>query len=162
MLFRSTDNWQAYLSYSFMDARITEFSGNDAAILAQDPATLDAAGRENYKNVRRFHNAPLQMSAPHLANVWTRYDFPRGRLKGLYVGGGANFVCDQTLLPDSPASARQTYTLLSAVVGYAWRWSERRMGVDLMGKNIADERYRPSQSSRSRPREFSLSLSMKY
>lgn len=156
------ENWQVYLSYSYMDARITEFSGDDAAILARDPSALDAAGRENYKNVRRFHNAPLQMSAPHLANVWTRYDFTRGRLRGLYVAGGTNFVYEQTLLPDSPASARQTYALLSAKIGCSWRWRERRMSADLMGKNLADEHYRPSQSSRSRPREFSASLSMKY
>jgi iron complex outermembrane receptor protein len=35
-----TDNWQLYLSYSYMDARITEFSGRDHAILAQDPGLL--------------------------------------------------------------------------------------------------------------------------
>jgi len=32
----ATENWQTYLSYSYMDARITEFSGHDAEILAQD------------------------------------------------------------------------------------------------------------------------------
>jgi iron complex outermembrane receptor protein len=95
-------NWQAYLSYSYMDARITEFSGNDAAILAQDPATLDPAGQANYKNVLRYHNAPLQMSAPHLLNLWTRYSFTAGWIRGLYVGGGFNLVCDQTLTPGHP------------------------------------------------------------
>lgn len=157
-----TENWQAYLSYSYMDARITEFSGNDAAILAQNPATLDAAGQENYRNVLRFHNARLQMSAPQLANVWTRYDFTRGPLRGVYVGGGLNLVFDQTLLPDSPASSRQTYALISAKVGYSWLWRERRMNADLMAKNLADESYRPSQSSRSRPRELVATLSIKY
>jgi iron complex outermembrane receptor protein len=151
-----SDNWQLYVSYSRMKARITEFSGNDAAILAQDPATLDASGRTNYKNVLRFHNAPLQMSAPHLVNLWTRYDFTRPGLHGLYLVGGANFVRDQTLLPDGPASSRQTYTLINAGIGYAWRWSGRRMSVDLMGKNLRDEKYRPSQSTRGRPREFQL------
>ena len=100
----ATNTWQVYLSYSYMDARITEFSGNDAAVLAQDPATLDAAGQANYKNVLRFHNAPLQMSAPHLANLWTRYGLTQWRLLGLYIGGEINFVYDQTLLPDTPNS----------------------------------------------------------
>jgi iron complex outermembrane receptor protein len=63
----ATTNWQLYLSYSYMDARITEFTGNDAAIGAQDPATLDAAGQTNYKNANRYRNAPLQMSAPSSA-----------------------------------------------------------------------------------------------
>jgi len=157
-----TDNWQLYLSYSYMDARITEFSGNDAAILAQDPATLDAAGQANYKNVSLLHNAPLQMSAPHLANFWTRYNFTQNGLQGLYLAGGLNFVYDQTLLPDGPESSHQTYTLFNATVGYAWTWRGQRMSLDLMGKNLADEHYRPSQSSRGRPREFLLTFTARF
>jgi iron complex outermembrane receptor protein len=154
----ATDNWQIYSSYSYMDARIIEFSGNDAAILAQDPSTLDAAGQSNYKNVKRFHNAPLQMSAPHLANLWTRYNLTRWRLRGLYIAGGFNFVYDQTLLPDTPTSSHQTYTLANAMVGYGRAWRGHRMDVHLMGKNLTDEHYRPSQSSRGRPREILLTL----
>ncbi|MBD9363445.1 TonB-dependent siderophore receptor [Methylomonas fluvii] len=157
-----TDEWQLYLSYSYMDARITEFSGRDDAILAQDPGTLDAAGLANYKNVNRFHNAPLQMSAPHLANLWTRYDFSVEALRGLHLGGGVNLVFDQTLLPDSPASSRQTYALLNALIGYTWEVGGHSMSVDLMGKNLLDEQYRPSQSSRSRPRELMVNFSVKF
>jgi len=157
-----TKNWQVYLSYSYMDARITEFSGHDAAILAEDPATLDAAGRANYKNVKRFHNAPLQMSAPHLANLWTRYDLTHGPFKGAYFGGGINFVYDQTLLPDTPAWAYQTYTLVNAMVGYSWTWRRCQLSLDLMGKNLTDEYYRPSQSTRCRPREFLVTLTAKF
>ncbi len=157
-----TPNWQLYMSYSLMKARITEFSGNDAAILAQDPALLDAAGQANYKNVLRYHNAPLQMSAPRLANLWTRYNFTQDGLRGLYVGGGVNFVSDQTLLPDSPASSRQTYTLVNAMLGYGWTRGDRRMNVALTGKNLTDQSYRPSQSTRSRPREFLLTFTTSF
>lgn len=149
-----TENWQIYLSYSYMDARITEFSGNDAAILAQDPSTLDAAGQANYKNVFLLHDARLQMSAPHMANVWTRYDFANGG----YLGGGFNLVRDQTLLPDAPPSLRQSYALVNALGGYAWTRGGRRFSVELMGKNLANEHYRPSQSTRSRPRELLLTF----
>lgn len=157
-----TDNWQLYLSYSYMDARITEFSGNDAAILAQDPATLDPAEQENYKNVKLLHNAPLQMSAPHLANFWTRYNFTQNGLEGLYLAGGFNFVYDQTLLPDGPESSHQTYTLFNSTVGYGWTWSGWRMSLELMGKNITNEHYRPSQSTRGRPREFLLTFTARF
>jgi iron complex outermembrane receptor protein len=156
------DNWQLYLSYSYMKAQITEFSGNDDAILAQDWTTLDAAGQANYRIVNLFHNGPLQMSAPHLANLWTRYNFTGNGLDGLYIGGGVNFVYDQTILPDTPESAYQTYTLLNALVGYSWMWRGHRMDLDLMGKNLADEYYRPSQSSRCRPREFLLTLTAEF
>lgn len=158
-----TDDWQLYLSYSYMDAKITEFSGNDAAILAQDPSMLKtAADISNYRNVLRFHNAPLQMSAPHIANLWTRYDFGSEQLRGLHIGGGVNFVYNQTLLPDTPESAHQTYALLNALVGYTWEVGGHQLNVDLMGKNLLDEQYRPSQSSRSRPREFMATFSVRF
>jgi iron complex outermembrane receptor protein len=157
-----TDNWQLYLSYSYMDARITEFSGNDAVILTQDPSALDTAGQANYKTASLLHNAPLQMSAPHLANLWTRYNFTKASLRGLYVAGGVNFVYDQTILPDGPEFSHQTYTLLSALVGYSWLWHSRRLRVDFMGKNIANEHYRPSQSTRGRPCEFLLTFTARF
>jgi iron complex outermembrane receptor protein len=156
-----TPSWQVYASYGYMDARIVEFSGHDAAILAQDPALLDAAQRANYKNVKRFHGAPLQMSAPHLANLWSRYDVSRGNLLGLFFAGGISLVYDQTLLPDTPQSAHQTYTLLGATVGYSRELRGLRIILDLTGKNLADQRYRPSQSTRSRPREFLLTGTLK-
>lgn len=151
-------NWQVYASYSYIDARIVEVTGNDAAILAQDPATLDAAGQINYKNVSLLHDARLQMSAPHLANLWTRYDCASGNLAGAYVGGGVNIVRDQTLLPDGPPSSRQSYTLFNALAGYSWLSGGRRFSLELVGKNLGGATYRPSQSTRSRPREVLLTL----
>ena len=146
--------WQVYMAYSRIDARIVEYSGNDAALLARDPATLSAAERINFKNAHLLHDARLQMSAPHLFNLWARRDFAGG----LYLAGGAHVVRDQTLLPDSPASSRQSYALVDALAGYAWSAGGRRTSVELSGKNLLDENYRPSQSTRSRPREFLLTF----
>jgi iron complex outermembrane receptor protein len=150
--------WQVYLSYSYMKARIVEVTGNDAAILAQDPASLDAAGQLNYKNVSLLHDARLAMSAPHLANLWTRYDFSSSGVEGAYLGGGFNIVRDQTLLPDGPPSSRQSYTLLNALAGYSWLSGGRHMSLELAGKNLGGATYRPSQSTRSRPREVLFTL----
>jgi iron complex outermembrane receptor protein len=154
----ASPRWQVYVSYAYTHARITEFSGNDAALLAQDPATLDQAGRVNYKNASLLHGARLQMSAPHVANLWTRYDFTGRGLGGLFAAGGANIVRDQTLLPDGPAASRQSYTLVNAMAGYSWRSGGRRITVDLTGKNLTAAQYRPSQSTRARPRELLLSV----
>ena len=153
----ASPRWQLYASYAYTHARITEFSGNDAAVLAQDPATLDPAGRVNYKNVLLLHGARLQMSAPHVANLWTRYDFSGRGASGLFVAGGVNLVRDQTLLPDGPASSRQSYTLLNAMAGWSWLSGGRRITLDLSGKNLGGAHYRPSQSTRARPRELLLS-----
>lgn len=144
------ERWQVYLSYSRMDARIVEVTGRDAALLAQDPATLDAAGRINYKAAYLLHGARLQMSAPHLANVWARHDFAGGA----YVAGGVNLVRDQTLLPDGPPESRQNYTLVSALAGWRWQHGTRRTSVEVAGRNLTGAQYRPSQSTRARPREL--------
>jgi iron complex outermembrane receptor protein len=152
------DRWQLYFSYSYLHARIVEVTGNDAALLAQDPGTLDAAGQLNYKTAFLLHGAPLQMSAPHLANLWVRHDFS-GALQGAYVAGGVNVVRDQTLLPDGPPSNRQSYTLLSALAGWTWqRERGQRIGLEIAGRNLTNERYRPSQSTRARPRELLIAL----
>jgi iron complex outermembrane receptor protein len=153
-----TPHWQVYVSYSHMNARIVEVTGSDAAVLAQDPATLDAAGRLNYKNVSLLHGARLPMSAPNLANLWTRYDFASGALSGVYLAGGLNLVRDQTLLADGPPSSRQSYTLFRALAGYGWLWGGQRLSVELAGNNLGGATYRPSQSTRSRPREVLLTL----
>jgi iron complex outermembrane receptor protein len=148
------DPWQVYLSYSYDDAKIVEYSGHDQSILAAGPAT------PGYREVALFHNAPLQMSAPHLANAWTRYNVMRGTLRGLYVAGGANLVFNQALLPDTPPEYRQTYALYNVTIGYSprLRWPRLPLTVEIMGKNLADEHYRPSQSTRSRPREILLGI----
>ena len=158
----ATNNWQLYVSYSYMDAHITQFSGTDEAILAQNLNTLDEAEQTNYKNVKRFHNAPLQMSAPHLTNLWMRYNFTLSKLKGIYIAGGYNYIFDQTLLPDSPISSHQTYILVNATLGYSWGWHNMHFGADIMGKNLANVHYRPSQSTRGRPREFLVTLSANF
>jgi iron complex outermembrane receptor protein len=150
--------WQVYLSYSRMNARIVEVTGDDRAVLAQDPATLDAAGLINFKNVSLLHDARLQMSAPQLVNLWTRYDVVSGSAAGVYLAGGINRVHDQTLLPDGPASSRQSYTLVQALAGYSWLAGGRRISLELAGKNLGGATYRPSQSTRARPREVLLTL----
>ena len=45
-------------------------------------------------------------------------------------------------------------------VGYetAWTGSGRRYSAELMGKNLLGETYKPSQNTRSRPREFMLAF----
>jgi iron complex outermembrane receptor protein len=152
------DSWQIYLSYSYNDAKILEYSGNDAAILAAGPSA------PGYKEVALFHHAPLQMSAPHLANIWTRYDLTRGPLRGAYVGGGANLVFDQTILSDTPSQFNQTYALYNVMLGYTARapGSALSFTFEFFGKNLANAHYRPSQSTRSRPRELGGMLTVRY
>ncbi len=151
------DHWQSLLSYSYNNARIVEFSGHDTQVLAGDRSA------PGYKEAFRYHGAPLQMSAPHLFNLWSRYDFLTGYLAGMYLAAGVHLVLDQALLPDTPAEYRQSYALFNTLLGYTWNLAGRlRLISELYGKNLTDQRYRPSQSTRSRPAEAGLAVTLKY
>jgi iron complex outermembrane receptor protein len=63
-------NWNVVLNYAF----------NEAAITDAGKADLDIKGRQK-------PNAPK-----HQGNVWTKYNFLGGALKGLGISMGANFV----------------------------------------------------------------------
>jgi iron complex outermembrane receptor protein len=103
------------------------------------------------------------MSAPHLANLWTRYELTRWRLRGLYAAAGVNLVVDQALLPDTPSAYNQTYALVNALAGYGWTVrSDLPVSAEIYGKNLTNREYRPSQSTRSRPIEIGVALTVRY
>jgi iron complex outermembrane receptor protein len=95
--------------------------------------------------------------------VWSRYDISGGPLDGLHVAGGTNLVFEQQLLPATPAKYRQTYALFNGQLGYAWDVQAGfALLAELYGKNLTNREYRPSQSSRSRPRELGVAFTVKY
>lgn len=69
---------------------------------------------------------------------------------------------DPALLSDNPPSSRQTHTPVNAKAGDEWSWQSRRLNLNLMGKNLTNEHCRPSQSTRSRPRKYLLTLSARF
>ncbi|HEX9781947.1 MAG TPA: hypothetical protein VGA56_04340 [Opitutaceae bacterium] len=95
-------------------------------------------------------------------NLWTRYNFTSGPLKGLFVGGGANFIRKMTIFPQMDPRFRQTYTLWNAIVGYSTTIGDRPVTFTLNGKNLTDEEYLPSQNTTERPREFVFSVTTKF
>ena len=70
------------------------------------------------------------------------------------------------LRPDPPAGhaqfAHQTYALFNAMLGRTWIRRSYAVDLRLTGKNLADEHYRPSQSTRGRPREILLTLGARF
>jgi iron complex outermembrane receptor protein len=162
-----TDHWQIYASASFMDAKIVYVANaaEDARMLAINTyagyLALNAADRELWKNVWRFHDKPLQMTAPETYNLWTKYTFT-GAMKGFFVGGGANFVRDQTIFPETEVRNHQTYTLWNCLVGYSTKVLGYQTTFTLTGKNLTNEEYLPSQNTQSRPREFLFSVTTRF
>jgi len=106
-------------------------------------------------------------------NVFTRYEFPRGALKGVYVGGGANwrdrtFRGNGTPVQGSPVEAlwSPSYTLISVLAGYRTKILNRPTTFALNVDNVQDTDYYVSATlntgSWGAPRSFRFSTSMDF
>jgi iron complex outermembrane receptor protein len=134
-----TDGWQVYLSYSQIDART----------VGVPPALAQAL------------NKKIENSAEHLFNVWTRYGFARGALKGLWVGGGANYTGEKKLSIANPDLFFPAVTLWDATVGYDWKVGRAAWSSTLTWKNITDETHLTGLIGRGLPERAWLSFSVK-
>ena len=106
-------------------------------------------------------------------NVFTRYEFPRGALKGVYVGGGANwrdrtFRGNGTPVQGSPVEAlwSPSYTLISVLAGYRTKILNRPTTFALNVDNVQDTDYYVSATlntgSWGAPRSFRFSTSIDF
>lgn len=107
------------------------------------------------------------------ANIFTRYDFKRGPLKGLYLGGGANwrgrtFRGNADLNQDGFAENlwSPSYTLFSLLAGYQTRILNHRTVVALNVDNLFDRDYYRSGATNSGswgdPRSFRLNVTTEF
>jgi len=80
--------------------------------------------------------------------VFTRYDFTQGSLKGIYIGGGANwrrttFRGNAVLTQGSSAQAlwSPSYTVVNLLAGYNTKLFQRRVSFSLNIDNALNESY---------------------
>lgn len=108
-----------------------------------------------------FANSPQNS-----ANGWARYSFTNGVLKGLFFGGGFQYVdtryfsnkkVNVTNVPQMPS-----YTVFDALAGYRYR----QYSLQVNGNNLADKRYALSGIANSytpgMPRNFLVTLSYSF
>ena len=132
------NNWQLYASYSHNDAKVK----NDE----------QAPGRVGLR---------LQNSIPDAVNLWTRYNFTKGALENVFIGGGFNYIGGQVFIDDNPAARdypTYTYTLISAMAGYNFHAAGHPMTLTLNGSNLANKFYRTASQGNGRPRQIQLTL----
>jgi iron complex outermembrane receptor protein len=91
--------------------------------------TQDVAGFAG----RQLPNAPR-----HDANVWMRYRFGSGSLRGLMTAGGVVHVSDRFLARDN-LTVVPAYTRLDASASYPL--ASGRLTVGLVAQNLTDRRY---------------------
>jgi iron complex outermembrane receptor protein len=97
-----------------------------------------------------------------MANLWTRYDFTSDAFKGLWVGGGINYVGISAGGPRNKAYYLPAYTLYNTAAGIDWMWNRHKMSTTLNFKNMGNASYKPSPNSVGEPRRFLLSTSMHF
>lgn len=103
------------------------------------------------------------------ANLFTRYEFSRGPLKGFSIGGGSNFRTktfrgNVDLNQDGVAEAlwSPSYTLVSLLCGYRTRIANRPTSIGLNIDNLLDKDYYRANTNTSGswgdPRSYRLTI----
>jgi iron complex outermembrane receptor protein len=134
------DNWQVYLSGAMNDVRVKRVPRGMEAYLGSHPeATVKA-----------------------LFNLWTRYSFTTGDLKGLWIGGGFNHTGRKAQRVNNPKLFLPAETLWNSAVGYDWKWENRPITAAINWQNMEDIEYFPANQQRGLPGRAVLSLTMKY
>jgi iron complex outermembrane receptor protein len=75
-------------------------------------------------------------------NLWNKYTFTTGRLRGFYIGGGGNALGRIGLHPSWTVPIEsEPVVLLDAVVGYSTKLRDAMLNVRVNIRNLADEHY---------------------
>lgn len=134
------DNWQIYASVTENDIRTVKVP----------------VGYEYYLG------AHPEASAKTLANLWTRYSFTTGPIKGLWIGAGFNYTGKKAQRTNNKYLFLPAYTLYNCAVGYDWKWNDAPTTVALNWNNITNEYYQPANQQRGLPGRTVLSVTMHF
>ncbi|HTQ31795.1 MAG TPA: TonB-dependent receptor [Opitutaceae bacterium] len=118
--------------------------------------TKEPAGNQIYLG------AHPQATAKTLANLWTRYNFLQGDLKGLWLGGGFNYVGKAAADNRNPYLFLPSYWLWNSAVGYDWTWQKVDWSAALNWNNMANKEYFPANQQVGYPERIVFSVSAKF
>lgn len=108
-----------------------------------------------------FANSP-----ENSANGWAKYTLTSGVLKGLFLGGGFQYVDSRYFsnkkVDNSNVLVMPAYTVFDALIGYRFR----QYTLQVNGNNLADKRYASSGATNAytpgMPRNFLVTLSCSF
>ncbi len=96
-------------------------------------------------------------------NVWNKYTFTTGALRGWYVGGGATAIGETYEHPSWTIPIKSDEVVLfDAIVGYATKLGRFPVDVRLNGRNLADKRYLNGTFQYGEPRTFIASVGVRF
>lgn len=135
------DNYQIVFGWSHV---------TDATVLKSNDATIVG---------RRFGGVPV-----NTYNLWNRYTFKNGPVKGLTVGFGLRHN-DEANLSSSPNNAVMipSFTVVDAMLAYNFKLGDRDVKAQFNVKNLADKLYREgSDGYYGQKRSMYLSFSTRF
>jgi len=140
-----TKNWQVIAGYAYTDSMV---SSNPSE---QDPVAV------NWPSVIGL---PLANTPEHRFNLWNRYNFTTGKLKGLYVGGGVVFTGERLAQVDGRTLfwTLPEYTKIDLLGGYRHRVGKLQVDYSFRLENVFDEYYVQSQNGFGAPRNFKFTV----
>ena len=96
-------------------------------------------------------------------NVWNKYTFVEGALKGAYMGGGFNYEGPYTLHPSWTVTVKSKEAfIVGALFGYATKLNGVPLDFQLNVANLADKKYLNGSFLYGEPRSFLVSVSTKW
>ena len=134
------DNWQIYISATEDDVRNTKEPAGNLLYLGAHP----------------------QLTAKTLANLWSRYTFTRGPVKGLWVGGGFNFTGKAAADNRNPGLFLPSYILWNSAVGYDWTWHKVAFSATAQWQNMTNKQYIPANQQIDYPERIELEIAAKF
>ncbi|MEY2880008.1 MAG: Ferripyoverdine receptor precursor [Verrucomicrobiota bacterium] len=133
------DNWQIYASGAMNDVRVKQVPKGEEVFLGAHPeATVKA-----------------------LFNLWSRYTFSTGELKGLWIGAGFNHTGRKAQRTNNPKLFLPSETLWNSAVGYDWKWENRPVSATINWQNMGNIEYFPANQQRGLPGRAVFSLTTK-
>ncbi|MBL9203240.1 MAG: TonB-dependent receptor [Opitutaceae bacterium] len=96
-------------------------------------------------------------------NVWNKYTFTTGRLRGFYVGGGVNVLGETYAHPSWTIPVRsETVALIDAVVGYTTKIGDLPVDARVNVRNLADKDYLNGTFQYGEPRTIIAAIGVKF
>lgn len=96
-------------------------------------------------------------------NLWNKYAFTTGALRGAYVGGGVNVLGETYMHPSWTIPIKSgTVALFDAMLGYATKIDSLPVDLRLNVRNLADKHYLNGTFQYGEPRTFIASIGVRF
>ena len=155
-----TRSWRLMLNYSLPKTQQADIGPGFRAYAAEHMATWQAGAANpdlpnrarvttNINDINRIisgytQGRTLNNTVDKIANIYTTYSFREGRVKGLSIGGGANYRGKQVVgnRANQPFAYlyAQPYTLVSAHSSYDLRFGKGRTRLQVNVANLLNEK----------------------